>query len=73
MAGGSYDWDHILLDFCGKRYEAEEGTEVYLDGDCQYGHESAHERVVRLTVTRRTKAVIVCCARVMMGDFLLYV
>jgi hypothetical protein len=25
---GSYDWDHILLDLCGKRYEAEESAEV---------------------------------------------
>lgn len=24
----SYDRDHILLDFCGKRYEAEESGEV---------------------------------------------
>jgi hypothetical protein len=24
----SYDWDHILLDFGGKRYEAEESGEV---------------------------------------------
>jgi hypothetical protein len=26
--GGSYDWNHILLDFCGKRYKAEESAEV---------------------------------------------